>query len=127
MKSARNHLPDFTGSLHAATSPRHSARALVPAYRSVRVSSVALPEYGIPRRCSAAGPRHPRRDGSSLRPLRRAVATLSGDTALRESLVRTALWHVSAQTRAGVVDELIEKHHPAVASVEDRRADDVTA
>jgi len=50
----------------------------------------------------------------NMRSLRRAVATLVGDAALRESMARRALGEVAQRSWAAVVDELVRDHYTAV-------------
>jgi phosphatidylinositol alpha 1,6-mannosyltransferase len=53
-------------------------------------------------------------DPADKKSLRRTVATLVGDTALRESLADQALGRVAQRSWAAVVDELVSDHYAAV-------------
>jgi phosphatidylinositol alpha 1,6-mannosyltransferase len=63
-------------------------------------------------------------DPADRRALRRAVATLVGDPARRESLAAQALQVVGRRSWAGVVDELVDTHYAALLG---RTRDDLVA
>jgi phosphatidylinositol alpha 1,6-mannosyltransferase len=62
-------------------------------------------------------------DPADKRSLRRAVATLVGDAALRESMAGLALRRVACRSWPAVIDELVRDHYTAVV----RGADDALA
>jgi phosphatidylinositol alpha 1,6-mannosyltransferase len=133
----QRHLPEatFTGLLHGSELARafasldvfvHTGEAetFCQTVQEAQASGVPVvaPAAGGPLDLVDHGSTGLLYDPREERALRRSVATLVGDTALRRRLARAALTAVAHRGWADVVDELVDIHYTALAGRADTRA-----